>query len=102
MNVQVSILEIERHLQPFALNRGKQGGVDGEIDRVAEFVRFARRSGFNAGREINGVVASGGTLAETAEQVPKRFITEKVEPFFSNFETNVAWQRLRKHLTLSR
>ena len=69
MNVQVAVLEIERHLQSFALNGGEQGGVDVEIDRVAKLVTLARDCRFDACGEINRVVASGGTLAKTPEQV---------------------------------
>src|SRR6185369_14345078 len=76
--------------------------VDVEIDRVAEFVTFACRCSFNAGREINGIVTSGSALTKTSKQIPKRLVTEKIESFFRNFETNVAWQRLREHFALSR
>jgi len=39
-------------------------------------------------------VPSGGALAKTAEQVSQRLVTEKIETFFSDFETNVTRQRL--------
>src|ERR1044071_3214971 len=102
MNIQIAILEIEGNFQSFALNRREQCGVDVEIDRVAEFVTFACCSSFNPGREINSVVASGRALTKTSEQVSKGFVTEKIESLLGNFETNVAWQRLGKHLALSR
>jgi hypothetical protein len=50
MDVQVAVLEIERHLQTFALNCGEQSRIDVEIDRVAEFVRFAGGGRFDTGR----------------------------------------------------
>jgi hypothetical protein len=80
-------------LATFALNRGEQRGVDVEIDRVAKLVRFAGGGGFDAGRKIRRVVTSGGAFAETAEQVSQRFVTEKVEAFFGDFEMDVARQR---------
>ena len=90
MNVQVLVLEIQRDVQPFALNCREQSRVDVEIDRVAEFVTFARSGSFNACREINGVVPACRALPKTAEQVSQRFVTEKVETFLSYFKANVS------------
>ena len=47
VNVQIAVFEIERDGQTFALNRGEQGCVDVEVDRVAKLVTFTRRRGFD-------------------------------------------------------
>src|SRR5215207_5109708 len=95
MNVQIAVFKIERDLQPFSLNRGKQGGVDVEIDRVAKLVTLARGCCFDACGEINGVVTSGRTFPKASEQTSQCFVTKKIETFFSDLETNVTRQRFR-------
>src|SRR6185369_1454983 len=95
VHVQIAILEVEWNFQPLALNRREQGGVDVEIDSVAKLVTFTRRRSFDAGRQVNGIVASGSALAKTAEQISKCFVTEKIQTFFRDFEMNVTRQRLR-------
>ena len=49
VDVQVAVFEIQRHLQPFAFNRGEQRRVDVEIDRVAKLVTLAGCGCFDAG-----------------------------------------------------
>src|ERR1043165_279344 len=93
MNVQIAVLEIERNLQSFTLNRRKQRGVDVEIDRVAKLVRLARRGCFDASRKINRVVTPGGAFAETAEQVSECLVAQKIQTLFRHFETHIARQR---------
>src|ERR1043165_3685084 len=96
MNVQVLIFEIERNVKTVALYRRQERGVHVEIDRVAKLVTLARGRGFNAGRKINGVVTTRRALAETAEQIAQRFVTEEVETFLGDFEAHVARQRFGK------
>src|SRR5215212_4565515 len=94
MNVQIAILEVKRHVQSFALNCGEQSGIDVEIDRIAKLVTFAGRRCFYAGREIDCVMATSSALAKTSEQVSQRFITQKVETLFRDFEADVTRKRI--------
>src|SRR5688500_4640049 len=95
MDVQVAVLEIQRHLQTFTLNRGQQRRVDVEIYRVAKLVTFAGSGCFDASRKISRIVTSSGAFTKTAEQVSQSFVAEKVETFFGYFEMDVAWQWFR-------
>src|SRR5437870_10701434 len=92
MNVQIAILEVQRHAQAFSLNRRKQSGIDVEIDRVAKLITFADGGCFHAGGKINSVVSPGSAFAETSKQVSQCFVTQEVEPFFCDLEMHVAWQ----------
>src|SRR5215204_6811789 len=95
MNVEIAVLEIKRHLQAFALNRGEQRRVDIEIDGVAKLVTFTRGCGFHASRKINCVVTSGSAFAETPKQISEGLVAQKIQAFFGDFETNVTRQRIR-------
>src|SRR5215208_1680529 len=94
MNVQIAILEVKRHVQSFALNRGEQSGIDVEIDGVAKLVTFAGRGCLYTGREVDSVMAASSALAKTSEQVSQRFITQEIETLFRDFEADVSRQRI--------
>ena len=44
MNVEIAVLEVERHAQPFASDGREQRRVDVEIDRVAKLVLFRAKA----------------------------------------------------------
>src|SRR5215208_5406421 len=94
MNVQIAILEVKRHVQSFALNRGEQSGIDVEIDCIAILVTFAGRGCFYARREVDSVMATSNALAKTSEQVSQCFITQEIETLFRDFEADVSRQRI--------
>src|ERR1700752_911905 len=96
MNVKILVLEIQRNLQTLALNGRQKRGVNVEIDRVAKLVALAGRGGLDARRKINRVVTAGCAFAETPKHISQRFVAEKIETLFSDFEAHVARQRLRK------
>src|SRR6266446_2396596 len=93
MNVQIAIFEIEREAQSFPLDRRKQRRVHIEIDGVAKLVGLARALGFHAGSQICRIVTAERTLSQTPQQVPERFVAEKVQAFFSHLEFDIASQR---------
>ena len=94
MDMQVFVFEIERNRQTFTLNRGEQRRVHIEIDRVAKLVRLARRFGFHTGGQVRRIVTPHRTLAQTSQQVAQSFVTQKIETFLSNFEFDIARERL--------
>src|SRR5438128_7632756 len=58
MHVQVLVLEVQRHVEAFALNRGVESRVNVEIDRIAEFVRLTGSFWFYLRGEMRSVVAA--------------------------------------------
>src|SRR5688572_7435974 len=92
MNVQIAVLQIQRHLQSFALNCRQKRCVDVEINRIAKLVTLAGGGCFDAGRKISRVVTTRSALAEAAEEVSQSFVAQEVETFFGDFEMDVPWQ----------
>ncbi len=108
MHVEIAVFEIQRKngargthasgvlvlLSQRPLHRRHQRRVRVEINRVPKFVTFAGSLSFDAGREMRSIVPAHGTLAQTAEQVPQRFVPEKVEAFLGDFEFDISRKRL--------
>jgi len=67
MNVQVSILDVQRNLQPFTLDGAGERRVDIEIQCVAEFILFGRAGCLYAGRKIARVMPSEICFAQRSQ-----------------------------------
>src|SRR5712691_3049492 len=70
----------------FALRRVQERRRGVEVQRVAELVRLRRAGRFDAGRLLARVVAAIAALAERAEQIAQRAITEEVERLVGDLE----------------
>src|ERR1700689_1687336 len=89
MDLQVAVFDVEWQGEPFALDRARKRGCDVEIERVAELVRAGCSTGFDAGGQVAGVVASKTGFAERPEQVAQGFEAEEVEALVGNFEAGL-------------
>src|ERR1700752_233940 len=89
MHLQVGVLDVERQVEPLALDCVRKRRGDVEIQRVAELIGFGRPAGFDAGREVAGVMAPETGFAQRTEQVAQRFETEKVQTLVGDFESRL-------------
>src|SRR5437870_10694881 len=76
---QVVVLEVDRHAEALALQRVRQRGVHVEVEGVAVLVALAGRLGFDAGRQVFGVVRPETRLPDAAEQMLQRAIAKEVD-----------------------
>ena len=89
MHLQVAVLDIQRQVQAFALDRVRQRRGDVEVQRVAEFVGLGGAAGLDAGGLVAGVVAAEARLAQRAQQIAQRAEAEEVEPFVGDLEARL-------------
>src|SRR4029077_10891766 len=86
MHLQVGVFNVQRQREAFALNGAGERGSDVEVERVPELVGLGGDTGFDAGGQVAGVVASEAGLAARAAQSTQWFEAEEVEALVSNFE----------------
>src|SRR5947207_14780936 len=89
MNLQVAVLDVQRQVQAFALDRAGEGCCDVQVQGVSEFVLTRGAAGFDSGGHIAGVMASEAGFAERSEEIAQSFITEKVQTLVSDFKSRL-------------
>ena len=89
VDVQVRVLQIERHLGALAADGGEQRGADIQIQRVAELVALAGTVGLDAGGEVARIVAPEAAAAERAQQILQRLEAQKIERFVGDLELHL-------------
>src|SRR5207253_3089423 len=71
------------------MQRVRERGVHVEVERVAVLVRFARRLGLDAGREVLGVVGPEARLADAPQEVFQGSIAEEVDALLGEIELHL-------------
>ena len=89
MHLQIAVLDVQRQVQAFALNRVRQRRGDVEVQRVAEFVGLRRAAGLDAGGLVARVVAAEVRFAQRAQQIAQRAKAEEVEPLVGDLEARL-------------
>src|SRR6516162_9253521 len=92
MHLQVTVFNIQREVQSFALNCVGESGGYIEIQRVAEFISLGRPAGFDSGCGVASIVAAKARLAQRAEQVSQGAKAEEIQTFVCNFEAGLGLQ----------
>src|ERR1035438_6187475 len=93
VHLQVAVFDVERQGEALALDGARERGRNIEVKRVAEFVGAGSAAGFDAGREVAGVVTSKAGFAERAEQGAQRLEAEEVEALVGDFKFSL-WRVL--------
>src|SRR5438045_2719677 len=90
MDVQVRILQIDRHFGAFTPDGGKERLADIQIERVAEFILPGGAVCLDAGSQIARIVAPETALAKRAQQILQGLEAQKIERFVRNLEFDLA------------
>src|ERR1043166_6708851 len=86
MILQVGVFNIQRQIQPLALNCTRWRRRDVEVERVAEFVVLRGATGFDSRGQIASVVPPETRLPQRTQQVPQCLEAQKVQTLVRNFE----------------
>ena len=70
VDVQIGVLQIERHLGAFAPDGGEQRLADIQIQRVAELVLLGGAGGLDAGGQVARIVAAEARLRRASPADP--------------------------------
>ncbi len=89
MHLKIAVLDVERQVEAFALNRIGQRRGDVEVQRVAEFVGLRCAAGLDAGGLVARVVAAEVRFTQRAQQIAQRTEAEEVESFVGDFEAGL-------------